>query len=89
MLPVAITSRPACAEVGRWAARPSRGAIPLGPAVGCGYQTRHHWPNDIAPTELASYCLHAISGARSLSSKAAVRRLVAVTLAGLRPAIAG
>lgn len=44
---------------------------------------------DIAPSELASYCLHAISGARSLSSKAAVRRLVTVTLAGLRPAVVG
>ncbi len=44
--------------------------------------------DDIAPAELASYCLHAISGARSLTSKAAVRRLVAVTLAGLRPIVA-
>jgi AcrR family transcriptional regulator len=41
--------------------------------------------NDIAPDELAAYCLHALSAARSLPSKAAVRRLVAVTLAGLRP----
>jgi AcrR family transcriptional regulator len=40
--------------------------------------------SDIAPDELASYCLHALTAARSLPSKAAVRRLVKVTLAGLR-----
>jgi AcrR family transcriptional regulator len=41
--------------------------------------------DDVAPDELASYCLHALTAARSLPSKAAVRRLVTVTLAGLRP----
>jgi AcrR family transcriptional regulator len=41
--------------------------------------------HDVAPDELASYCLHALSGASSLPSKAAVRRLVTVTLAGLHP----
>lgn len=41
--------------------------------------------DDVAPGELASYCLHALTGAAGLPSKAAVRRLVAVTLAGLRP----
>jgi hypothetical protein len=41
--------------------------------------------DDVAPDELASYCLHALTAASSLSSKAAVRRLVTVTLAGLRP----
>ncbi len=40
---------------------------------------------DVAPEELASYCLHALSAASSMPSEAAVRRLVAVTLAGLRP----
>ncbi len=40
--------------------------------------------DDVAPDELASYCLHALTAAGSLPSKAAVRRLVAVTLAGLR-----
>jgi AcrR family transcriptional regulator len=40
--------------------------------------------DDVAPAELASYCLHALSAANSLTSKAAVRRLVEVTLAGLR-----
>jgi AcrR family transcriptional regulator len=40
--------------------------------------------DDVAPDELASYCLHALAGASSLPSKAAVGRLVAVTLAGLR-----
>lgn len=38
---------------------------------------------DAAPGELAHYCLHALSAAGSLSSQAAVRRLVAVTLTGL------
>jgi AcrR family transcriptional regulator len=41
--------------------------------------------DDIAPGELASYCLHALTAAGGLPSKAAVRRLVEVTLAGLRP----
>ena len=41
--------------------------------------------DDVAPDELASYCLHALAAASSLPSEAAVRRLVAVTLAGLRP----
>jgi AcrR family transcriptional regulator len=41
--------------------------------------------DDIPPNELASYCLHALSAASALPNKAAVRRLVAVTLAGLRP----
>jgi AcrR family transcriptional regulator len=39
--------------------------------------------DDVAPDELASYCLHALAAASSLPSKAAVRRLVKVTLAGL------
>ena len=41
--------------------------------------------DDVAPEELASYCLHALTAAGSLPSKAAVRRLVTVTLAGLHP----
>src|SRR5215471_17096251 len=41
--------------------------------------------SDIAPGELASYCLHALTAAGSLSSETAVRRLLAVTMAGLRP----
>ena len=40
--------------------------------------------DDVAPDELASYCLHALSAASSLPSRAAARRLVMVTLAGLR-----
>jgi AcrR family transcriptional regulator len=40
--------------------------------------------NDVAPAELAAFCLHSLSGAGSLPSEAAVRRLVAVTLSGLR-----
>ncbi|MEO6834828.1 MAG: hypothetical protein ABI231_02845 [Candidatus Tumulicola sp.] len=40
--------------------------------------------NDVAPDELANYCLHALAAANSLRSEAAVGRLVAVTLAGLR-----
>jgi AcrR family transcriptional regulator len=42
---------------------------------------------DLAPEELASYCLHALAAAGSLPSEAAVQRLVAVTMAGLRPAV--
>lgn len=41
--------------------------------------------DDVSPDELAGYCLHALAGAGALSSKAAVLRLVAVTMAGLRP----
>jgi AcrR family transcriptional regulator len=41
--------------------------------------------NDVAPEELASYCLHALAAARKLPSRTAARRLVAVTVAGLRP----
>jgi AcrR family transcriptional regulator len=40
--------------------------------------------DDVAPDELAGYCLHALTAAGTLPSKAAVRRLVTVTLAGLR-----
>ena len=39
--------------------------------------------DDVGPHELASYCLHALSAAATLPSKAAVRRLVMVTLDGL------
>jgi AcrR family transcriptional regulator len=39
---------------------------------------------DVAPDELANYCIHALTAAGSLPTKAAVRRLVTVTLAGLR-----
>ena len=42
--------------------------------------------NDVAPGELATYCLHALTAAGSLPSKTAVGRLVTVTLAGLRAA---
>jgi len=41
--------------------------------------------DDVAPDELASYCLHALTAASKLPSKAAVRRLVTVTLSGLHP----
>ncbi|MHA6781846.1 TetR/AcrR family transcriptional regulator [Pseudonocardia saturnea] len=41
--------------------------------------------SDVTPDELAGYCLHALHAAHDLSSTAAVRRLVRVTLAGLRP----
>jgi AcrR family transcriptional regulator len=40
--------------------------------------------DDVAPDELANYCIHALRAASSVHSKAAVRRLVTVTLAGLR-----
>jgi AcrR family transcriptional regulator len=41
--------------------------------------------DDIAPDELANYCLHALDAAGRLTSKTAVRRLVNLTLAGLQP----
>jgi hypothetical protein len=41
--------------------------------------------DDTPPGELAAYCLHALAAASTLSSAAAIRRLVTVTLAGLRP----
>ena len=44
-----------------------------------------HVRDGVAADELASYCLHALAAAGSLPSKAAVRRMVTVTLAGLRP----
>ncbi len=40
---------------------------------------------DPSPDELANYCLHALGGAARLRSAAAVRRLVDLTLAALRP----
>ncbi len=39
---------------------------------------------DVSTDELAIYCLSALAAAANLSSKAAIRRLVTVTLAGLR-----
>jgi AcrR family transcriptional regulator len=42
--------------------------------------------DDIPPDELAHYCFHALTAGSALPSKAAVRRLVSVTLSGLRPA---
>ena len=44
-----------------------------------------HLRNDVVPDELTSYCLHALTAASTLPSNAAVRRLVAVTLAALKP----
>ena len=40
---------------------------------------------DVPPDELVAYCLHALTAVSGLPSKTAVRRLVAVTLAGLHP----
>jgi AcrR family transcriptional regulator len=40
--------------------------------------------DDVSPDELASYCLHALGAASTLPSRAAARRLVGVTLSGLR-----
>ncbi len=39
--------------------------------------------DDVATDELASYCLHALTAAGSMTTPDAVHRLVAVTLAGL------
>jgi AcrR family transcriptional regulator len=40
---------------------------------------------DIAPEELAVFCLHALAAARTAKSRDAVRRLVDLTLVGIRP----
>lgn len=40
---------------------------------------------DIAPEELADYCLHALTAASTAQSKAAADRLVQVVLSGLEP----
>lgn len=40
--------------------------------------------DDVAPEELVAYCLHAIGAASGLPSGAAVKRLVEVTMDGLR-----
>jgi hypothetical protein len=39
--------------------------------------------SDVAADELATYCLHALAAASPMPSKAAIRRLVDVTVAGL------
>lgn len=39
---------------------------------------------DVAPDELVNYCFHALSASSELSSKSAVRRLVGITMSGLR-----
>jgi AcrR family transcriptional regulator len=43
--------------------------------------------DDAAPIELAQYCISALGAAGGMPSKAAVRRLVTVTIAGLRPSM--
>lgn len=40
--------------------------------------------DDVPPQELATYCLHALNAASTLSSRAAVHHLVQVTLDGVR-----
>jgi AcrR family transcriptional regulator len=45
-----------------------------------------HVRDDVPADELAAFCLHALDAAADLRSKAAVRRLVAVTLAAVHPA---
>ncbi len=40
--------------------------------------------DDITADELVTYCLHALTAARTLPTRAAVRRLVTVTISGLR-----
>jgi AcrR family transcriptional regulator len=39
--------------------------------------------DDIPPRELATFCLHALAAASNLTTKAAARRLVVVTMTGL------
>lgn len=45
--------------------------------------------DDVPPDELARYCLHALGAAGRLTSRAAVHRLVQVTLSSLRPSPRG
>lgn len=40
---------------------------------------------DVAPAELAAFCLHALTAAAAVRTDAAVRRLIEVTVDGLRP----
>jgi hypothetical protein len=40
--------------------------------------------DDVAPEELAGYCLHALTAASTLPTEAAVLRLVTLILDGLR-----
>jgi len=56
----------------------------FGYAVGTGCQVTTRRATAKLVGELAAYCLHALA-AGTLPSEAAVERLVAVTLAGLRP----
>ncbi|HET9517593.1 MAG TPA: hypothetical protein VFO77_07715 [Actinoplanes sp.] len=44
--------------------------------------------DDIAPDELAEYCIHSLAVAGRLPHPAGVRRLVDITIAGLRPGVA-
>ena len=41
--------------------------------------------DDVAPSELAAYCLNALAAAGILATEGAVHRLVGVTMDGLRP----
>jgi AcrR family transcriptional regulator len=41
--------------------------------------------DDVPADELATYCLHALTSASNFTTKAAIHRLVNVTIAGLRP----
>jgi hypothetical protein len=61
------------------------GALDQGADLGCLVPV-DDIRDDMPPTELATYCLHVLTAASSLPSDDAARRLVAVTLAGLRPA---
>ena len=45
--------------------------------------------SDVGPDELATFCLHALTAAGELRSKAAARRLVSVVLDGLRAPAGG
>lgn len=45
--------------------------------------------SDVSPEELAGYCVHALAAASDLRSRAALERLVEVTMTGLRPDVDG
>jgi AcrR family transcriptional regulator len=47
--------------------------------------TRGEVRGDVPPSELAGYCLHALTAAAGLSTQAAINRLIDVTVTGIQP----
>lgn len=77
LAPLSLLALPVAGHSARLVDRQHRDLIAQGSETGV-------LRDDVAPGELASYCLHALTAAASLPSKAAIGRLIAVTMAGLR-----